>query len=309
MIDNRENNIWTVYVHIVPKAITKYDYDKYYVGITSKPINERWRKNGNGYRGQPFYNAIKKYGWNNIEHHIIAKNLIENEAKDFEKILINKLKCNLYKYKYGYNMTDGGDGTLGHNMSKEEKEKRRKKYSGKGNPYYGKKHTKETKRKISKHHADVSGINNPNSKKVYQFTLDGKYINQYDSCSTAAKALGYKNGSSKISHAALSHGTSVKFLWEYENNIIINNGNIEIKNFLYKPFKTNKRVFGFNKDTKELVYDFESCVIAAQALNIEKGNISGCACYKYKTVKKYNYLWRYEKDVGFDKNGKAYFIE
>lgn len=309
MIDNRENNVWTVYVHIIPKAITEYDYDKYYVGITSKSVNKRWGRNGSGYHEQLFYNVIQKYKWNNIEHYIIAEHLTESEAKEFEKILINKLKCNLYKNKYGYNMTDGGDGTLGKFMSKTEKEKRRKKYSGKGNPYYGKKHTEETKRKISKHHADVSGINNPNSKRIYQFTLDGKYINQYDSCSTAAKALGYKNGSSKISHAALSHGTSIKFLWEYENNIIINNGNIKIKKFLYKPFRTNKRVFGFNKDTKELVYDFESCVMAAQTLNIKKENISSCACYKYKTVKKYNYLWRYEKDVGFDKNGKAYFIE
>ena len=44
MIDNRENNIWTVYVHIVPKTITEYNYDKYYVGITSQfPVEKRWK--------------------------------------------------------------------------------------------------------------------------------------------------------------------------------------------------------------------------------------------------------------------------
>ena len=42
---------------------------------------------------------------------------------------------------------------------------------------------------------------------------------------------------------------------------------------------------------------------------MDKENISGCACYKYKNIKKYNYIWRYEKDVGFDKNGKPIFIE
>ena len=46
MIDNRENNIWTVYIHIVPKSISGYDYDKYYVGITSKPVEKRWKNNG-----------------------------------------------------------------------------------------------------------------------------------------------------------------------------------------------------------------------------------------------------------------------
>ena len=309
MIDNREDNVWTVYVHIVPQSITEYNYDKYYIGITSKSVEKRWGKNGNNYHGQPFYNAIQKYGWNNIEHHIIAEYLTENEAKNFEKTLINKLRCNLYKDKYGYNMTNGGDGTLGWNMSQEEKEKRRKRYSGKGNPYYGKKHTEETKQKISKHHADVSGINNPFRKEVYQFTIDGKYIGKHISCNEAARLLKIKDGRA-ISAAALKHGSSAGYLWEYENNIINNNGIIQIKNYCYKKqHHSNKRVFGFDKNTKELIYDFESCVIAAQTLNINKENISGCACYKYKNIKKYNYIWRYEKDVGFDKNGKAYFIE
>ena len=31
MIDNRENNHWTVYVHIIPKELSGYDWDKYYV--------------------------------------------------------------------------------------------------------------------------------------------------------------------------------------------------------------------------------------------------------------------------------------
>ena len=72
MIDNRENNIWTVYVHIVPKEISDYDYDKYYVGITSKTVEFRWKKDGYGYINQPFYNAIQKYGWNNIEHYDVG---------------------------------------------------------------------------------------------------------------------------------------------------------------------------------------------------------------------------------------------
>ena len=59
MIDTRENAIWTVYIHIIPKAITQYDYDKYYVGITSKTVNDRWNK-GFGYRTQFFYKAVIK---------------------------------------------------------------------------------------------------------------------------------------------------------------------------------------------------------------------------------------------------------
>ena len=103
-IDYREDNRWTVYVHIVPKSLSGYDWDKYYVGITSNKVNERWQ-NGEGYKTQFFYRAIQKYGWNNIQHEIIAEHLTENEAKNMEKILILKLKS--YIDKYGYNATFG----------------------------------------------------------------------------------------------------------------------------------------------------------------------------------------------------------
>ena len=163
MIDSRENNIWTVYIHIVPKSISDYDYDKYYVGITKQSAIIRWN-NGNGYHNQIFYKAIKKYGWDNIEHHIIAEHLTESEAKEFEKILINKLKSNV-KYKYGYNRTDGGDGATGIIMSQESKNKISKSHIGKNNPFYGKTHTKEARIKMSKSRTG----NKHKGKKVYQF--------------------------------------------------------------------------------------------------------------------------------------------
>ena len=50
------DNGWSVYIHISPTQ-------KYYVGITKYNPTERWRNNGSGYRGQPFYNAISKFGY------------------------------------------------------------------------------------------------------------------------------------------------------------------------------------------------------------------------------------------------------
>lgn len=74
---------WSVYIHITPS-------NKYYVGITSKEPCERWR-NGFGYYSQKyFYNAIQKYGWDNIYHEIVASNLTKEEANNFEKLLIQK---------------------------------------------------------------------------------------------------------------------------------------------------------------------------------------------------------------------------
>ncbi len=107
MIDNRENNHWSVYIHIVPKELSGYEFDKYYIGITGqKDINKRWNY-GNGYRYQFFHRAIKKYGWNNIQHEIIGQNLTVDEAKQMEIALIHYLKSNYQKY--GYNLTKGGD--------------------------------------------------------------------------------------------------------------------------------------------------------------------------------------------------------
>lgn len=82
-----------------------------YVGITSQDTKKRWQ-NGYGYIGnQYFYNAIKKYGWDGFYHEIITSKLTEQEAKKFEKTLINYL--NLTNRCLGYNLTSGGEGSSG----------------------------------------------------------------------------------------------------------------------------------------------------------------------------------------------------
>ena len=110
LIDYREDNKWTVYIHIVPKEISGYEWDKYYVGVTSKSTKERWR-DGKGYNGQLFGRAIDKYSWDKIKHEIIASNLTQSEASELEKQLIKTLHSN--SNKYGYNIQTGGfEGNL-----------------------------------------------------------------------------------------------------------------------------------------------------------------------------------------------------
>lgn len=99
MLDNREDTRWTVYVHTSPSG-------KYYVGITGVDVRIRWRKDGKGYAGQGFYNAIKKYGWENITHERIADHLTMEEACKMESTLIKKLQSN--NGNFGYNNNLGG---------------------------------------------------------------------------------------------------------------------------------------------------------------------------------------------------------
>ena len=76
-----------VYKHICPNL-------KYYFGITSQNPKYRWA-NGNGYKECPlFWNAIQKYGWDNIKHEILYTGLTEQEAKDMERKLIAEYKSN-----------------------------------------------------------------------------------------------------------------------------------------------------------------------------------------------------------------------
>ena len=71
---------------------------------------KRWLS-GHGYNGTYFGNAIKKYGWQNINHEILFTELDELDAKEKEVELIEKFRS--FEKDYGYNLTKGGDGTVG----------------------------------------------------------------------------------------------------------------------------------------------------------------------------------------------------
>ena len=209
MYDYRNNNKWTVYVHIIPKSISKHNHDKYYVGITGCSISQRWGKNGSNYKGLYFFNAIKKYGWNNIEHEIIAKNLTKNEACEFEKTLIKVLKSN--NKKYGYNISEGGDGGNRKDIISV------KQYDLFGNfikkypsAADAAKHNNINRTNIThacKNHGKAAGymwcyaneeINYPYKRKgqktVIQKTLNGEYISSYISLKEASEKTGINKG-------------------------------------------------------------------------------------------------------------------
>ena len=98
---------WNLYIHIIPKELSGYDHDKYYVGVTND-VKRRWRNKGSEYSKLMFFNAIKKYGWNNIVHIVLFENLYEKLCYMLEKELINMLHT--IDRHYGYNRAEGGYG-------------------------------------------------------------------------------------------------------------------------------------------------------------------------------------------------------
>ena len=79
---------------------------KRYVGQCKGDPKTRWGSNGHRYKTQFFYNAIKKYGWNNIIHEIIAENVSQEKADEIEREYIKKYDTT--NKDKGYNVEIGG---------------------------------------------------------------------------------------------------------------------------------------------------------------------------------------------------------
>ena len=192
---------YTVYEHKMPNG-------KRYIGITSLEPKKRWL-NGRGYKTNEYlYNAIKKYGWENIEHSIIKTNLTKEEAEQMEKDLIAYFHSN--EHDHGYNWADGGSAYK-HSIESRKKmseahmgmrynigvpftEERKRHLSenhadvrGEKNPMYGKKWTAEELAIRQSHRVYKYGGENPTARKICQYTMDGELVKVWGSISEASK--------------------------------------------------------------------------------------------------------------------------
>lgn len=99
---------------------------KIYVGKTSNP-NARWRKhiyaseNKHGEKQFYFHRALKKYGINSFTFSILQIFNNEKDSFDAERYWIKYFKSNINTF--GYNLTEGGEGSSGNIMSEEAKKK------------------------------------------------------------------------------------------------------------------------------------------------------------------------------------------
>jgi len=164
---------YSVYVHTSPSG-------KKYVGVTSKSPEIRWNY-GYGYcRNVYFWRAIKKYGWDNFIHEVVASNLTQYEALYMEIDLIKKYDS----FKHGYNLSYGGEGLPGRPLPERA----------------------------------ISNSTKTNSKKVVQFTIDGKYIATFKSAAAASREM---SASSSSAVSACVRGVipyAYGYLWEFDGN-------------------------------------------------------------------------------------------
>lgn len=109
------------------------------------------------------HNSIRKYGWD--AHILEVLEEVADEIIDEREIFwIAELKTYCYENKDGMNMTKGGDGQRSTWMHKTELRKYfSDKFSGSGNPFFGKTHPKEWRIKKSK---EVSEYNKKHGRTI-----------------------------------------------------------------------------------------------------------------------------------------------
>jgi hypothetical protein len=158
--------------------------DKRYIGF-SIDIEERWHKHKLALIGNYHDNSYLQHAWNFYGKKNFIFEIIQELECIEEKLKLMEIYWIAYYNSFkddngGYNLTRGGEGSLGYEHTDEAKHKmsimRKGLRTGEDNSMYGKHHTEETKKKISIIHVgkklseehkqnisiSLSGENNPN---------------------------------------------------------------------------------------------------------------------------------------------------
>lgn len=309
---------YTLYLHI--NKINK----KKYVGITSQKPETRWGNNGCGYKGQLFYNAIVKYGWDGFEHIILKENLSEKMALWLEHKCIKHYKSLINQN--GYNVAEYGSLnkfrtifvydfiTLNYVNSYKNVNYAAKSLGVK--PYtisaccrgesmgvsehlyysyknYGKRLPVEISNKIKKYN-----FYNNNGNFILKYDLEGNYISTYNSALSVIKENGLKSG---FSYNTVSCG----FIWincdTYEKYINIKDKlSIEemTKYTKYALYEVPCHKYDFNG---RYLMTYNSLKEAANDVGLKNYDTIIDACQK-KIMTSMGYIWRFAYEFKRNEN-------
>lgn len=307
-----EDKSYCVYMHV-----NKHN-NKKYIGLTFRSPNERWGQNGseyfktypNGKYVHPVfaYALIKYNDWDNDwEHIIVADKLTKDDACQKEIELIAQYKTNVCKWKadaMGYNMTDGGEGLCGYAFTNERKEEYSVKFSGENNPFYGKHHTEETRKRNSEWHKEnMFGENNPfygkkhseeskrkNSEShrktaVVQLDKNGDYIAEYESSIDAMKITKVRH-SNIINCCRKQCKSAGGFIWQYKDEY-------DHTNKIVYHDNSKRPVVQLDKDGT-FICDYISISEASRITNTNIGSIRNCCLGSGKSAG--GYIWVFKEN-------------
>lgn len=307
-----EDKEYRVYAHICP------DDTAYYGKSSQEYINCRWRK-GDGYKNQRKFKAkIDEFGWDNIEHVILAEQLDAETAAEMETRLIDEnggvnsdkvlnlstggdagftfsdntkeliSKNNLKRYKDHPEMRENlrQKAIKRYKEHPELKEEASKRQSDrlKNNPSLKEKMI-EGRRKFNEDHPEVlQKLIEDTKVKVNQYDLSGNCIATYDSIVEASRVTGISRDSIYGSAAGKYH-LGGGFMWRYADR--------KIDPIMYptKEVGKLKAVYKIDKDTGEIIDEFCSLTEATKSVNGSISQISQCVHGHIEEA--YGFKWRF----------------
>ena len=258
MLDSKN---YSVYMHVFPN-------NKKYIGITQQSLSRRWQ-NGLGYQSNTLmYKAIKKYGWENIQHISLATGLTLDEANEQERLLIEQYRTT--DSKFGYNIRDGGLVAAGWHHSQESIDKMRK---------------TQIERARNFPPPDTTGCHFPRLT-IYQYTLSGNLVATYKGLYEASS----KTGVPIATISCLINNTQ-KRTGDYTfSKCELTPEEVKLK-VRHKPSRQLRPVYQYDK-TGNLLNVYNSLNEAASNLNIRKDSIQNCCKNHTKTYKTFIFSYK-----------------
>jgi len=212
-----------------------------YIGITCKPLRYRLTQHINSSKSQNTHKAnwINKLTNDNCKPiiEILVDNLTYEESLLLEVEYIKKYR----EIGNITNITAGGDSNpalldsvkekisksrIGKCLKEETKKKLRDMFTGDKNPFYDKKHTNESKEKMSnavkKSFSNIeiieklSTIKNKIKRPLYQFDMNGNFIKEWDSVSRIKRELNFDRKTIKQVCNGV-YKQAYGFIWKYKN--------------------------------------------------------------------------------------------
>lgn len=273
--------------------------NKKYVGQTKSEVKRRsrWLNLNFVYGGGgKIDNSRKKYGPENFKYEILETVCAETEEYLIEKLNEREIYWidKLDTYKNGLNSTPGGQQAWSSKMV---------------TSHVGKKHSEETKRKISEKNKlfwkdkvrsfsqkNINALKERNSRPIYQYTLDKEFVQEWMSAAEVSRVLHIDE--SVIRKCCKGDCKQAGgFIWILKDDFKTLS-EINISNKERSLIRSIKKVL--QKDASgNIISIFDSCVDAAKQFEKYKDGANAISkCCRGVKPSFANYYWEYSYDIG-----------
>ena len=268
--------------------------NKIYIG-QAIDIEGRWKShrvylNGGYHANKHLQRSWNKYGEKNFEFNILIE-CGKSQLNTYEQYYIFELMT--YDPRIGYNKNYGGDSGRHTEETKKKMSKNHANVKGENNPMYGKTgennpnygrhHTEETKKKMSKNHANVKGENHPNYGKHYSEETKKKMSKNHANVKGENHPM-YGKHHTEETKKKMSESHKGENISE-ETKKKMSEANKGENNPMYGKTGENnpksKTVAQINPNTNEIINTYSGTREASRQTGFSQSAISACCSNKY----------------------------